>query len=531
MGKMVAGAVVCLVMITSLPASAQSGSSRDLRQFFEALDAGASPSLAGRLLYQPEALAAFYRQRDHAPLWVDGGPLHDALPELVLAIRDSSGHGLNSANYHDEALLTLSGPRPPAADLAAELLASDAFFRLAQHRANGAVAPGVLDPEWHLVRSEIDPAAVLADLAGSGGSLTRTLDDLWPHSDEYWALVAHRARLLAMGNPEVVKVPAGPILRPGQSGPRILTLKQRLLGPGDHDDAYDASLRAAVTDFQRAASLEPDGLVGAATLDVMNASNFSWIDRIDANLERWRWLPRDLPETYIRVNIASFTLRVLDRGEEALRMDVIVGRPYRRTPTFTSPMRYMVFNPFWNVPRRIAVQDKLPDLRSDATAMAMQGYEAKADGTESWVPVDAVDWSGINRSNFRYQLRQRPGPQNALGQVKFMMPNDFAVYLHDTPTRDLFARHERGFSSGCVRLSQPQELARWLLAYDGRQQQADQVSDLLDGGDPEVVYLRQPIPTYLVYFTALADDQGAVSFRRDLYERDGAIVSALRAQS
>jgi L,D-transpeptidase YcbB len=523
--------VLVLWLGTLNTALGQSGPSRDLRHFFEALDAGADPGIAGRTLQNPEAVSEFYRHRDHAQVWVGDGPLRNALPELLLAIQESAGHGLNPLNYHEEALLSLASGRSPAADVAAELLATDAFLELAWHRSGGVVSPQVLDPDWHLIRPEIDPVALLADLADSGGSVIATLDRLWPASDEYRALVTHRRRLEALGNPAVVKVPAGPIMRPGQTGPRIALLKQRLLGPGDYDDAYDDALRHAVIEFQRSASLEMDALVGNATLEFMNATNFSWIDRIDANLERWRWLPRELPETYIRVNIADFSLRAIERGEEVLRMDVIVGRPYRRTPTFSAPLRYLVFNPFWNLPRRIAIQDKLPQLREDPIAMAVQGYEARAEGSTEWVPVDAIDWRGIEGRDFRYHLRQRPGPLNALGRVKMMLPNEHAVYLHDTPTRDLFARQERSFSSGCVRLSEPFELARWLLQRDGRQQEAERMNEILEAAGPEVIYLREPVPTYLVYFTAMAQHDGQISFRRDLYGRDDAIVAALRRQS
>jgi murein L,D-transpeptidase YcbB/YkuD len=307
----------------------------------------------------------------------------------------------------------------------------------------------------------------------------------------------------------------------------VVALKDRLLGPGAHGAAFDAGLEEAVIAYQRAAGLEPDGIVGPGTLEALNATRFSWIDQIDANLERWRWLPRDLPPTHVRVNIAAYALRVFRGSEQPLAMDVIVGRPYRRTPVFTEAIKYLVVNPFWNVPPRIAVQDKLPDLKRDAAALAEQGFEVRLEGESEFLPVTTVDWTQIERDSFRHTLRQRPGPQNALGRIKLMLPNPYAVYLHDTPTRELFARQERSFSSGCVRLSRALDLARWVLENDGQPDTALALQALVDSGETRTLPLNTPLPTFLVYFTAFTDEAGEVVFRRDIYQRDAAVVAAL----
>ena len=210
-------------------------------------------------------------------------------------------------------------------------------------------------------------------------------------------------------------------------------------------------------------------------------------------------------------------------------MDVIVGQPYRRTPVFVESIRYMVFNPYWNVPHSIATKDKLPLLKANAAAEAGKGYEAKPHGSDTFLPVDAIDWRPVSMRGFNFLLRQRPGPQNALGRVKFMMPNPHAVYLHDTPSRDLFARQQRSFSSGCIRLHRPEALATWLLT---REQHPDggRVDTLFARGDTQTINLRRPVPTYLVYFTAFTLDDGEVVFRRDIYDRDRVLIDALRAQ-
>jgi murein L,D-transpeptidase YcbB/YkuD len=326
------------------------------------------------------------------------------------------------------------------------------------------------------------------------------------------------------------QIAAGPLLRPGQSNDRVLMLKQRLMGPGDYSPLYDEEFRREVAAYQLSAGLEPDGVVGENTLEVLNATRVSWIDRIDANLERWRWLPRETPDVYTRINIAAYSLRVIENGDVVLSMNVIVGKPYRQTPVFAESIKYLVLNPFWNVPFSIATKDKLPLLKSDATAEAGKGFETKPYGSDIFVPVDTIDWSGVTSRNFKYLLRQKPGDQNALGRIKFMLPNPHSVYLHDTPSRDLFARQERGFSSGCVRLEQPVQFAEWLLARE-RHPDANRVDALLSSRDTITIHLKKPLPTYIVYFTAFSLEDGEVSFRRDVYGRDRKLIEALRAQT
>lgn len=300
-----------------------------------------------------------------------------------------------------------------------------------------------------------------------------------------------------------------------------------MLGPGQYSSVYDDDLHGAVIAFQRSAGLQPDGIVGEATLEILNATRVSWIDRIDANLERWRWLPHEQPETYLRVNIAAYTLRAIDQGETVLAMNVIVGKPYRRTPVFSESTKYLVLNPYWYVPSFIAIEDKLSLLKENSTDLAKKGYEAKKPGADGFVSVDSIDWSRLTRTNFSYLLRQRPGTHNALGRIKFMLPNPFSVYLHDTPNRELFAKQERNFSSGCIRLEHPVELAEWLL---GRENHPDRwrIEKRLAAGETQTLYLSSPMPTYIVYFSAFTADDGDVVFRRDIYDRDQVLVQALR---
>jgi murein L,D-transpeptidase YcbB/YkuD len=525
--------VMVLLLFVDCPSVAADPASQDIRQFLEGIDAGAPPDVAGQRLHNPDRLSTLYAARDHKPLWTQGGPLAGQLHDLLRAIEDSETHGLNPRNYHLAVLQALTrgstGIAEEESAIAVELLASDAFLQQARHRSSGAVAPSQLDPDWHLVPEEVDTVALLLQTADGNRPVEGVLASRWPPQAEYQQLVAERARILELGEERTVRVAPGPLLKPGQADERVVQLKERLLGPGEHTPVFDLTLRESVVEFQRSAGLDTDGMVGPGTLEVLNASRFSWIDRIDANLERWRWLPRRLPDTYLRVNIAAFTLRVVQHDHDALSMNVIVGRPYRRTPVFSEAIRYMVLNPYWNVPFKLAVEDKLPQLKKDPQMLTAQGFEVRSAGAERFVALDSVDWNGVTRKNFNYLLRQRPGDKNALGRLKIMLPNEHAVYLHDTPSRELFSKQERGFSSGCIRLAEPMVLADWILRNDGQADKASQLAQLIATAETLTLHLKTPLPTFLVYFTAFTDAAGTVVFRRDLYNRDAPIVAALRS--
>lgn len=500
-----------------------------IRSFLEGLDAGGAPVIAGRELNEPAALSSVYRVRNHAPLWLPGGELHSEITNMLTAIDQSVNHGFFAQRYHRAKIESLVQARDSQSRLALELLLTDAFLSQALHRSRGAIYPPNLDADWRVPPAEVDASALLLAMLNSERSVIGALDTLWPHDPEYTRLLARRVEIAASGDEISVPIASGPLIRPGQSGERVIMLKQRLMGPGEYSAVYDEDLRHEVIAFQRTAGLEPDAVVGANTLEMLNVTRVSWLDTIDANLERWRWLPRDTPETYIRVNIAAYTLRAMDRGEPALSMNVIVGKPYRRTPVFTETIKYMVLNPSWNVPYSIATKDKLPLLKADASAQAAKGFEAKPPGSDTFVPVDAIDWSKVTVRSFNYLLRQRAGPQNALGQIKFMLPNPYAVYLHDTANRELFAHQERSFSSGCVRLERPLELAAWLLSRENHAD-AQRVPAVIATGETKTIYLKRPVPTYLVYFTAFSLGDDEVTFRRDIYGRDRVLIEALRAQ-
>ena len=270
-------------------------------------------------------------------------------------------------------------------------------------------------------------------------------------------------------------------------------------------ELYDARLAEAVTHFQERHGIEPDGRVGAETLTELNVPAEERRMAILLNLDRWRWLPRDLGERYVLVNVAAFELAVMEDDEPVLRMNVVVGKEGRNTPFFQDTLEYVVVNPYWNVPQSILERDIMPVARRDPGYLARNGYEVLPGG----------------------RVRQRPGSNNSLGAVKFLFPNDMNVYLHDTPAKHLFRRTTRAFSSGCIRVEKPDELAEYLLRTSTSRSPGT-YRTLRDSGREQWVQLEEKVPIYILYFTAWVDGDGSVRFYRDVYERDGAISEVAR---
>ena len=282
--------------------------------------------------------------------------------------------------------------------------------------------------------------------------------------------------------------------------------------------------------FQWRHGLTADGVLDAATRAELNVSAERRVEQLELNLERWRWLPQDLGRRHIIVNIAAFELEVVEDEAVVLAMRVVVGRPYQHTPVFSDTMRYLVLNPYWQVPHDIAVKEVLPRVQRDLSYLAqqkMQVFQGWGPEAEEIDPA-TVDWSAITPASFPFRLRQDPGPINALGRIKFMFPNKFNVYLHDTPARPLFDETRRDFSHGCIRIQKPIELALYLLRKDphwNRETLLRALDEVVDRSVP----LPEPIPIHLLYWTAWADEDGTIQFRRDIYGRDAPLLEALRA--
>ena len=480
-----------------------------------------------------------YEGRDHAPLWVRDGTLRDRAAALVDALAGAHEHGLRRSAYP---LGALAGALDAAAGgdhealAGADVLLTAAFSAYAADMLSGRVEPRRVEPSWHIDANAVDVdsamrRALRADRFGEA------LARLAPQEEGYAVLVralADYRRIAAQGG--WPRLPDGPTLRPGDSSTVVPVLRARLRAEGFLPDAaatpsgaarYDAPLAGAVARFQRRHGLAVDSLVGPRTRAALNVSAAERVVQVAANMERYRWLPPDLGDRYVVVNVPAFRLHAYDGGREALSMRVVVGRELadRQTPVFSDSMSYVQFGPYWNVPRGIAVEEILPQARRDRGWLARNDYEIVRGWGDDAPVVDPWSLGDAELFSTRYRVRQRPGPQNALGRVKFIFPNDFAVYLHDTPARGLFDERTRAYSHGCVRVADPAALARFVLAgqeaWDG-----GRIAATLSAGARERVYLERKLPVYLIYLTAFAQD-GEVAFREDLYDRDGPLRRAL----
>jgi murein L,D-transpeptidase YcbB/YkuD len=332
-------------------------------------------------------------------------------------------------------------------------------------------------------------------------------------------------------------VPDGPALKRGDRAAAVATLRERLRlesdlrsqGKGEDSASFDEALEQAVRRFQRAHGLEDDGVVSAATRAELNISAADRAEQLALNLERWRWLPQDLGRRRILVNIAAYQLQLIEDEEVVMSMRVVVGMQYKRTPVFSDTMRYIVLNPNWHVPRSIAVDELIPKVQSDPSYLERFGMRLLTTGPDPQeVDPTTVDWTSVRADSFPYRFRQEPGRLNALGRIKFMFPNPYDVYLHDTPSRSLFDRAQRDFSHGCIRIEKPIDLAVYLMRRNS-QWKRDAIEAALDEGTERTIYLPKPMPIHLLYWTAWSDDDGTIQFRPDIHGLDQPLAEALTA--
>ena len=469
-----------------------------------------------------------YKAYGDNPLWLSSDGLHKtrtkALTDAILA---ANTDGMKMDDYPigalAQAIATLKQTKTPTADqlATADVILTASYVALGEDLMTGQVDPRTVAQAWHVDPQEENvDSALVRNLRYE--HLDKALATLRPADSDYAGLGKELQRwrvIVAKGGWQGVPTISDNVKPGGRANPAVLTAIRNRLAAEDiqvpaaaadstgksaasGDGVYDKSLAGAVAVFQQRHSINVDSALGKETIDAMNVSAAYRLGEIAANMERYRWLPRSFGSRYIFVNVPAFKLEAWDSGQKVLEMKVIVGQEYqdKATPVFADSMETVVFRPYWNVPPSIAAKEIFP---KGSAYMASQNMETYND-------------------HGRTAVRQRPGPKNALGFVKFLFPNDFNIYLHDTPNHELFEKDVRAFSHGCIRLEKPDELAQWVLGWP-----ADKVEQAMrDGPDDRGVKLPRKIPVYITYFTAFINN-GQLYFGNDLYGRDDKLVPAV----
>lgn len=451
-------------------------------QFRGELQLGAEHICAAR------PLTTFYERRAMEPAWNEAN-----LRDLAAALDAASGDGLDPADYHRSALDRTTG-------VTRELLATDAFLLVVTDLTRGRINPQTMLPERCLPPRNVDGPALL-EQALYNGRVAAAIASAAPQHEQYQRL---RDALAALRRTrDWIPVPPGRALAPGRADARVPRLRERLgLAP---DGGYDAALEEAVRVFQQEHGLDEDGIAGARTIEELNVPRARRLDQLLVNLERWRWMPDTLGNYYVIVNIAGFSLELVDGDEARLTMRTVVGKPFTKTPFFTASIERVILNPSWRVPDSIAYGELWPKQRRD------RGYFAR----EHMVVEGG-------------RIRQLPGDWNSLGRIKFDLPNAHGVYLHDTPSRALFSSAARAFSHGCIRLQRPLDLAVELLRPVAGADRAA-IEARIATGREQAIALANKVPVYVLYWTVVVRDDGRVVYLRDVYERDDVALRALRA--
>ncbi len=469
-------------------------------------------------------------------VWLDNGKMTAQSKEFLSLLEKSNYKGLFPQNYHVNKINELV-----ASDLTniddlqlLDLLMTDAALSYLRDLSIGQPELIVVEQKnWLLPRDKFDSVKQLNKALGAS-DLADQIVSIEPKHEQYHLLLDSLAKVLDSETTAEVEttMAVGGKMSLNDRNDKVQLLNNRLIELGYLDVAqkdqklFDSATKKAVQAFQNEHLLEPDGVVGARTQKELNKTKQNRATQLMTNIERWRWMPKNMGQHYLVVDIPSFEYYVMKDGVETVRAKTIVGMAQRSTPVFMAPMNHIVFAPYWNVPRSMAVRDKLPQLKRDPERLARSKIRIlDREGHE--IDPTMIDWSQYNSNNFPYRLRQDPGNHNALGKVKFMFPNEHAIYLHDTPQKSLFGKTERTFSSGCIRIENPVELAEYFLK--DQDWKVDRVQKAYGGSKEQTVRLKEDMrfPVYTIYMTTAVDANGKTVYRSDIYERDVAMQNKI----
>jgi murein L,D-transpeptidase YcbB/YkuD len=503
--------------------------SEEIRQRIEWIERNDDLIIEGVPVLAKNSVKEFYYDRIFEPAWT-----RESAAELLSVISKADSEGLRAEDYFYNNLKRLLQKQVEKkvnpADV--DILLTQAFLLYGSHLLHGKVDPHIFDALWKVKKEEKNLVLILKE-AIADSKVKYTLENLAPKLQIYMRLKEYLQQYRQMqDNYNFSSLPIGKTIDPDTKDDRIPQIRQRLLIYGDlrnkevqEEIVYEEALVFAVKQFQQRYGLSPDGKIGPNTISALNISLEEKIKKVLINMERCRWVNQDLGQKYILVNIPAFQLRYVVRKEPVIFMDVVVGKRYRQTPVFSSTMTYMVFNPYWFVPPTILRQDIIPAVKKNPEHLDNLNIKVLSGGSKI-IPSSEIDWKEISATSFPYTLRQDPGPNNVLGVVKFMFPNEYHVYLHDTNNRDVFIKQDRDLSSGCIRVSQPLELARLILSGQD-DWSMEKIEEVISKKQNYTVKIKEPVTVHLQYWTAFTDNNGLINFRRDIYERDEKVWKAL----
>lgn len=489
--------------------------------------------------YNAAAMRDFYETRNHAPFWLQGyGRRHVKASIVLEAIENSWKHGLNPEEYHVGTIQKLLDKPFGTNRGSLELLLSDAVIRYGRDMTGMRVDPKAIRQKSKYWRQPMGASEILEHFEGSPNTRT-AFQDIEPQGNLYKALQDELIALLKEPAPEYeqyLPISLNGILRPGDGHKKVAEIRRRM---GQQDDAprgqyyYDDALASKVMALQKHYKLEADGVIGPKTIKVMNLKRADKVMQVIANLERLRWTDRVKPDRYVLVNIPSQKLWAVENNNVALEMDVIVGKKGRSTNSFTTEITGVRFNPNWTIPPTIKRVDFLPKLRNDPYYASNRGIELIKGYGRNARTLDpaSIDWSNISwRELNKIRMVQGPGARNPLGRVRIIMENPYNIYLHDTDKPHYFKKTDRTLSSGCVRVSKPEELAQFIMKNE-EDWSTNDTKRLINTGKLTERYINDPIPVYILYQTIWQDDAGELVFGTDVYGRDKRLIKALKAQN
>ena len=479
-------------------------------------------------------LLEVYEGHDFAPFWTRPARIR----ELMELINNSADHGLIPADYSIDQLQQVLQQRESSSsaeiEAEADILLTGSLLRYGYHRRFGKVEGSKLDPDINYRRENFHKQApsVTIEQAIESSSLADVIEMAAPTGPVYrnlqYQLHLYRDIAAEGGWPAV---PEGPTLRLDDQDSRVVAIRRRLAATGDLPDGadsnspvFDQELKLAVKGFQARHSLDDDGIVGKQSIAAMNVPVETRVDQLRISLERLRWVNQEAIDTLVAVNIAGFRAFVYKDGELEWYTRAMVGKNYRKTPVFRGDIAYLEFNPTWTIPPGILRNDTLPAIKKNPNYLASKNIRV-IDRNGKFVDPSTVDWNQYSKG-VPYTLRQDPGPNNSLGTVKFIFPNEHFVFLHDTPHRELFSQSERAFSSGCVRIQNPLKLAE-LLLDDPVKYPRSELEAIVASRETQRINLSPKMPVVIIYLTASVEPGGKVRFYKDVYNRDQKVLDAL----